>query len=88
MSRAGSKAPFATRPGATRSAADAWVSVADARSATSPAFTARLTIDVTPTLRARIKVTAFQRGLTVADMLRSLLEREYGERQDSAGGAS
>ena len=48
-------------------------------------YTARLTIDVTPALRGRIKVTAFQRGLTVADMLRALLEREF---PDDAGGAS
>ena len=87
MSRAGPKAPFATRPGAARGAADAWVRVADARSPTPPAYTARLTIDVTPALRSRIKVTAFQRGVTVAQMLRSLLEREYDEREDGAGGA-
>jgi len=42
-------------------------------------YTARLTIDVTPALRGRIKVTAFQRGVTAADMLRALLEREFGE---------
>ena len=36
-------------------------------------FTARLTIDVTPAQRGRIKVAAFRRGLTVADMLRELL---------------
>lgn len=41
--------------------------------------TARLTLDVTPALRGRIKVTAFRRGLTAADMLRELLEREYPE---------
>ena len=40
-------------------------------------FTARLTIDVTPELRGRIKITAFQRGQTVADMLRDLLAREF-----------
>ena len=40
-------------------------------------FTARLTIDITPTLRGRIKVAAFRRGLTVADMLRDLLAREF-----------
>lgn len=40
-------------------------------------FTARLTIDVTPALRARLKVAAFQRGMTVADMLRALLAREF-----------
>lgn len=41
------------------------------------AFTARLTIDITPELRGRIKVVALQRGLTVADMLRDLLAHEF-----------
>jgi hypothetical protein len=41
------------------------------------AFTARLTIDVTPELRGRIKIAAFRRGVTVADMLRDLLAREF-----------
>lgn len=36
-------------------------------------FTARLTIDVSPDLRARIKIAAFERGVTVAYMLRVLL---------------
>jgi hypothetical protein len=40
-------------------------------------FTARLTIDVTPDLRSRIKVAAFRRGITVAEMLRDLLSREF-----------
>ena len=40
-------------------------------------FTARLTIDVTPDLRGRIKVAAFRRGTTVAEMLRDLLSREF-----------
>jgi hypothetical protein len=40
-------------------------------------FTARLTLDVTPDLRARIKVAAFRDGVTVADRLRELLEREF-----------
>lgn len=40
-------------------------------------YTARLTVDVTPALRARIKITAFEHGITVADMLRTLLEQEY-----------
>jgi hypothetical protein len=35
-------------------------------------FAARLTIDVTPDLRARIKIAAFERGVTVASMLRLL----------------
>jgi hypothetical protein len=29
-------------------------------------------------MRGRIKIVAFQRGLTVADMLRVLLDREFG----------
>jgi hypothetical protein len=40
-------------------------------------FTARLTIDVTPDLRGRIKVAAFRRGITIAEMLRDLLSREF-----------
>ena len=51
------------------------------------AYTARLTIDITPALRGRIKITAFERGETVADMLRALLEREFGARGGDAGGA-
>ena len=47
------------------------------KSATPNRFTARLTIDVTPALRGRLKVAAFQRGITVADMLRALLAREF-----------
>jgi hypothetical protein len=41
------------------------------------AYTARLTIDITPELRGRIKIAAFGRGVTVADMLRDLLAREF-----------
>ena len=43
----------------------------------SAACTARLTIDITPELRGRIKIAAFRRGVTVADMLRELLAREF-----------
>jgi hypothetical protein len=63
---------FAARPGAP----DIWIKAAEnprGRKADTMAYTARLTIDVTPDLRGRIKVTAFQRGQTVADMLRELL---------------
>jgi len=68
---------FARRP----SDPDAWVP-APAAGAPQPASrpdgrTARLTIDVTPELRARIKVAAFRRGITVADAVRALLEREF-----------
>ena len=52
-------------------------------------FTARLTIDITPKLRGRIKIVAFERGLTVADMLHALLEREFPQAENrSNGGAS
>ena len=51
--------------------------VTEARDADAAGFTARLTIDVTPELRGRIKIAAFRRGQTVADMLRDLLAREF-----------
>ena len=76
--------PFAARPGD----ADTWVRRREAPSShesDASLFTARLTIDVTPEQRGRIKVTAFKRGQTVADMLRELLAREFpdkdGDRQ-------
>ena len=42
-------------------------------------YTARLTLDITPAMRSRIKVSAFTKGVTVADLLRGLLEREFPE---------
>jgi hypothetical protein len=42
-------------------------------------YTARLTLDITPELRQRIKLAAIAEGCTVADMLRQVLEREYPE---------
>ncbi len=60
--------------------ADAWVRQGDgADIGKADLHTARLTVDVTPALRARIKVEAFTRGITVAHMLRDLLEREFPE---------
>lgn len=67
------KGRFASRPGSP----EAWVKAAPP--SRTEHFCARLTIDVTPELRGRIKVVAFQRGLTVADMLRALLDREFGD---------
>ena len=78
------KRAFVARP----SDPDTWVRTPEPRSnngAKADLFTARLTIDVTPELRGRIKVAAFQRGMTVADMLRDLLSREF---PDNAGGAA
>jgi hypothetical protein len=77
------KPGFASRPGNPES----WIRTPD-RSAdrvSGDEFTARLTIDVTPALRGRIKVVAFRRGVTVAAMLRALLAREF---PDDDGAAS
>ena len=73
------RAPIGSRPGADP--ASAWVQQVDAVIATAKAsvYTARLTIDVTPAMRGRIKVVAFQRGVTAVEMLRELLEREFPE---------
>lgn len=73
------RAPIGRRPGADP--ASAWVRQAEAVMAVTKAsiYTARLTIDVTPEMRGRIKVVAFQHGITAADMLRELLEREFPE---------
>jgi len=76
MTERSSRRGFASRPGD----AERWIKTPDAparRRDEAAAFTARLTIDVTPALRGRIKVAAFQRGITVADMLRDLLDREF-----------
>lgn len=76
MSERSTKRGFASRPGD----AERWINASYApprRMDDAAAFTARLTIDVTPTLRGRIKVAAFQRSVTVADMLRELLAREF-----------
>ena len=76
MTRPPAKSGFASRPGNP----DSWVKAAET-SATgktaTEAFTARLTIDITPELRGHIKVVAFRRGVTVAVMLRELLVREF-----------
>lgn len=75
MSERPTRRGFAARPADP----ERWIKAADVPPPDGDAsgFTARLTIDVTPELRARIKITAFQRGTTVADMLRELLTREF-----------
>jgi len=69
------KRGFATRPADP----EQWIKTAESppRVSDVTAYTARLTIDVTPELRGRIKIAAFGRGVTVADMLRELLAREF-----------
>ncbi|NTJ06934.1 ribbon-helix-helix protein [Rhizobium lusitanum] len=70
-----SRRGFAARPADRES----WIKAPDApaRGAATAFNTARLTIDVTPDMRGRIKIAAFRRGMTVADMLRDLLAREF-----------
>lgn len=73
---------FAARP----RDAESWIRSPDPSSTSSNStelYTARLTVDITPALRGRIKIAAFQRGITVADMLRDLL---MGEFPDTDGG--
>jgi hypothetical protein len=73
------KRAFVARP----SDADTWVRTREARSSReseTSLFDARLTNDITPEQRGRIKVTAFQPGQTVADMLRDLLAREFPDK--------
>jgi len=67
---------FTARP----SDAESWVRTPEPpiNHATTAEFIARLTIDVTPALRGRIKTA-------VADMLRALLDREF---PDKGGAAS
>ena len=67
------KRALASRPGD----AESWIKAPDTSPHPADGFTARLTIDITPELRGRIKVAAFRRGITVADMLRALLAREF-----------
>jgi hypothetical protein len=60
--------------------AETWIRQGSANDTSkSVRFTARLTLDITPALRARIKVAAFSRGVTVAEMLRELLEQQFPE---------
>ena len=76
MTRPPVKPGFASRPGDPES----WIRAAEPQpggKAAGSVNTASLTIDVPPELRGRIKVAAFQRGVTVADMLRELLAREF-----------
>ena len=70
------KRGFATRPADP----DGWIKAGDgrpARDGAAAAHSARLTIDITPELRGRIKIAAIRRGGTVTDMLRDLLARDF-----------
>lgn len=73
-----SRRAFVSRPASP----ERWIKTSDTPKPEAKAdiFTARLTLDVTPALRGRIKIAAFARGLTMADLLRDLLAREFPER--------
>jgi hypothetical protein len=76
MSERSPKRSFAARPADPEN----WIKAPDRHAARAQGvedFAARLTIDVTIDMRGRIKIAAFQRGQTVADMLRALFEREF-----------
>ncbi|KTE27297.1 MULTISPECIES: hypothetical protein [Alphaproteobacteria] len=76
MSARSPKRSFAARPVDPES----WIKAPERhhpRAQAGEDFSARLTIDVTADMRGRIKIAAFQRGQTVADMLRALFEREF-----------
>ena len=73
----GKRVGIGTRPPANPHA-EAWVRQGEADALQKgDLYTARLTIDITPAMRARIKVSAFTQGVTVAELLRALLEREF-----------
>jgi len=77
----GKRVAIGARPPANPHA-DAWVRQGDgADIGKADLYTARLPLDVTPALRARIKIEAFTRNLTVAEMLRALLEHQFPEKQ-------
>jgi hypothetical protein len=60
--------------------AEAWIRQgAGVDNSKAERYSARLTLDVTPALRTRIKLAAFDRGVTMAEMLREVLERQFPE---------
>lgn len=78
--RSGKRIAIGARPPANPHA-EAWVRQGDADGLLKgDLYTARLTLDITPAMRARIKVTAFTQGVTVAELLRALLESEFPEK--------
>ena len=60
--------------------AEAWIRLgAGVDHGKAERYSARLTLDVTPALRTRIKLAAFERGVTMAEMLREVLEKQFPE---------
>jgi hypothetical protein len=89
----GKRVSFGVKPAAPT--ADVWVQqgngaeepahpTAQAAPPKADIYTARLTIDVTPELRGRVKVAAFKRGVTVAEMIREMLEARFPDEGGNA----
>lgn len=85
MSRRSEEAlSIGARPGTD---AERWVQGSEPadRSAPPPKatqYTARLTVDITPELRTRIKLAAIAGHVTAAELLRSVLERAFPEAEE------
>ncbi len=81
--RTAKRVGIGTRPPANPHA-EAWIRQGEAGALSKgDLYTARLTLDITPALRARIKVSAFTQGVTVADLLRGILDREFPSKDTS-----
>jgi len=79
--RPGKRVGIGSRP-PTNPHAEAWIRQGDADALNKgDLYAARLTLDITPAMRARIKVSAFTQGVTVAELLRALLEREFPDKR-------
>ena len=75
----GKRIAIGARPPANPQA-EAWVREGDESAVGKrDIYSARLPLAVTPALRARTTVSPFQQGITVAERLRALLEREFPE---------
>ncbi|WP_194911190.1 chromosome partitioning protein ParB [Azospirillum sp. INR13] len=75
----GERIGFGARPGAP----DAWVRRGEGRPAKAEVYTARLTVDITPELRGRIRIAAFRRGVTMAALLREVLEARFAGEEEA-----
>lgn len=75
MSGERSRPAFAARPRDP----ERWVRAPEPQAPRAERYSARLTLDITPALRGRIKVAAFRQGRTVAELLRAMLEDAFPE---------
>ena len=77
--RSGKRVGIGARPPANPHA-EAWIRQGSADDLQKgDLYTARLTLDITPAMRSRIKVSAFTQNITKTDLKSDLLEREIPE---------